>query len=246
MKAMILTAGVGSRLRPLTDTRPKALIEINGVPMLEIVLRRLIQAGFDEVIINVYHFADMIVDFLRTKENFGIRIEISREPELLDTGGGLKKVAGFFNDGQPFLVHNVDVLSNIDLNKMYRFHLKKSALATLAVQARTTGRYFLFDENGTLCGWESVKENRIEWAKSAVANVRRLAFNGIHVISPQIFPKMNEEGIIFSINQAYLRLAGEGERILAFRVDDYFWQDIGSMDKLGKIRREIDEGKVKM
>jgi NDP-sugar pyrophosphorylase family protein len=186
------------------------------------------------------------VDFLRTKENFGIRIEISREPELLDTGGGLKKVAGFFNDGQPFLVHNVDVLSNIDLSKMHRFHLEKSALATLAVQARASGRYFLFDENGTLCGWESVKENRIEWAKSAVANVRRLAFNGIHVISPQIFPKMNEEGIIFSINQAYLRLAGEGERILAFRVDDYFWQDIGSMDKLGKIRREIDEGKVKM
>src|SRR5574342_1277295 len=113
MKAMILAAGVGNRLRPLTDTCPKALIDINGVPMLEIVLRRLINAGCTEVVINVFHLAEMIVDFLRAKNNFGIRIEISRETSLLNTGGGLKKVADFFNDGRPFLVHNVDVLSNI-------------------------------------------------------------------------------------------------------------------------------------
>jgi NDP-sugar pyrophosphorylase family protein len=243
MKAMILAAGVGSRLRPLTDTRPKALVEINGVPVLEIVLRRLINAGFNEVVINVFHFADKIVDFLQAKRKFGIRIEISRETELLDTGGGLKKVADFFNDGQPFLVHNVDVISNIDLTKMYRFHVENSALATLAVQKRATSRYFLFDENGRLCGWESVNEKWQEWAKSPVSNFERLAFNGIHVISPEIFSKMSEIGV-FSINQTYLRLAGEGEKILAFRVDDYYWWDVGRPEGLELVRQKRREGKL--
>jgi NDP-sugar pyrophosphorylase family protein len=240
MKAMILAAGVGSRLRPLTDTCPKALIDINGVPMLEIVLRRLINAGYTEVVINVFHLADMIVDFLRVRNNFGIHIEISRETELLDTGGGLKKVASFFNDGRPFLVHNVDVLSNIDLNKMQRFHVENGSLATLAVQDRITGRYFLFDEKGMLRGWESVKENRVEWTTAPLAGFQRLAFNGIHVISPEIFPKMREEGA-FSIIPTYLRLAGEDEKILAFRVDDYYWRDLGRLEKLEEMRREMKE-----
>ncbi|MCI0696414.1 nucleotidyltransferase family protein [candidate division KSB1 bacterium] len=243
MKAMILAAGVGSRLRPLTDTCPKALIDINGVPMLEIVLRRLIKAGCNEAVINVFHLADMVVDFLRARNNFGIRIEISREAELLDTGGGLKKVAGFFNDRQPFFVHNVDVLSNIDLNKMYRFHVENDGLATLAVQNRVTGRYFLFDEKGVLRGWESVKENRVEWATEPLASFQRLAFNGIHIISPEIFSKMREEGS-FSIIQTYLRLAGEGEKILAFRMDDYYWRDLGRSEKLEETRRELREGRM--
>jgi NDP-sugar pyrophosphorylase family protein len=243
MKAMILTAGVGSRLRPLTDTCPKALIDINGVPMLEIVLRRLINAGCTEVVINVFHLAETILDFLRAKNNFGIRIEISHETALLDTGGGLKKVAGFFDDGRPFFVHNVDVLSNIDLNKMYCFHVENVGLATLAVQNRTTGRYFLFDEKGLLRGWESVKDQRIEWAGTPLNDFQRLAFNGIHVISPEIFSKMREEGA-FSIIQTYLRLASEGEKILAFRMDDYDWRDLGRLEKLEEARREAREGKV--
>jgi NDP-sugar pyrophosphorylase family protein len=237
MKAMILAAGVGSRLRPLTDTCPKALIDINGVPMLEIVLKRLIQAGCTEVVINVFHLADMIVDFLRARNNFGIRLEISRETALLDTGGGLKKVADFFDDGQPFFVHNVDVLSDLDLQKMYRAHVESTALATLAVQSRSTGRYFLFDATGALCGWESVAENKQVFAKLPSGKCERLAFNGIHVISPEIFPKMHETGA-FSINQTYLRLAGEGEKILAFRMDDYYWRDIGRPEKLEQARRE--------
>jgi NDP-sugar pyrophosphorylase family protein len=245
MKAMILAAGVGSRLRPLTDTCPKALIDINGVQILEIVLRRLINAGCTEIVVNVFHLADMIVDFLRAKNNFGIRIEISRETELLDTGGGLKKVAGFFNDGRPFFMHNVDVLSNIDLTKLYRFHVENASLATLAVQDRMTGRYFLFDEQGVLRGWESVKENRVEWAGTPLADFQRLAFNGIHVISPEIFPKMREEGT-FSIIQTYLRLAGEGKKILAFRMDDYYWRDLGRLEKLEEARREAREGKMEL
>jgi NDP-sugar pyrophosphorylase family protein len=243
MKAMILAAGVGSRLRPLTETCPKALIDINGAPVLEIVVKRLIKAGCAEIIINVFHLADMIVDFLRAKKNFGIRIEISRETELLDTGGGLKKAAAFFDDGQAFFLHNVDVLSNIDLKEMYRYHVEKEALATLAVQSRQTGRYFLFDENDRLSGWESVAENQKMLARTPQGNVARLAFNGIHLISPEIFSKMNETGV-FSINQTYLRLAGEGEKILAFHTDEYFWRDIGRLKSLEEIRQEA--GMVKL
>jgi len=237
MKAMILAAGVGSRLRPLTDTCPKALIDINGTPMLEIVLRRLIQAGCNEVIINVFHLADLIVEFLQRRKNLGLHIEISRETELLDTGGGLKNAASFFDDGRPFFLHNVDVLSDVDLNRMYRDHLEHKALATLAVQARQTARYFLFDENDALCGWESIGENKKTLAKTPAGNVTRLAFNGIHVISPQIFSRMNETGV-FSINQTYLRLAGAGEKIMAFHMDEYYWRDIGRLEKLEEIRRE--------
>lgn len=238
MKAMILAAGVGSRLRPLTDSCPKALIDINGVPMLEIVLRRLIKAGCREVVINVFHFADKIVEFLQRRKNFGIGIEISREMELLETGGGLKNVAHFFDNDQPFFLHNVDVLSNIDLNKMYRYHLENGALVTLAVQARQTSRYFLFDAGNTLCGWESVKNSKKTITKAPAGNLTRFAFNGIHVISPKIFSQMSESGA-FSIIQTYLRLAGEGEKILGFQVEEYFWREIGRLERLEEIRREV-------
>ena len=237
MKAMILAAGLGSRLRPLTDSRPKALIDINGVPMLEIVLRRLIKAGCREVIVNVFHFADMVVEFLQRHQNFGIQIEISRERELLNTGGGLKNAAHFFDDDQPFFLHNVDVLSDIDLNKMYRSHLENGALATLAVQARQTSRYFLFDANHLLCGWESLADSKKTIDRAPASELTRFAFNGIHVISPRIFSKMSETGA-FSIIQTYLRLAGGGEKILAFPMDAYYWRDVGRLEKLEEIRRE--------
>jgi NDP-sugar pyrophosphorylase family protein len=237
MKAMILAAGVGSRLRPLTDTCPKALIDINGTPMLEIVLRRLIQAGCNEIIINVFHLADLIIEFLQRRKNFDIRIEISHEPELLNTGGGLKNAGSFFDDGRPFFLHNVDVLSDVDLNRMYRHHLEHAALATLAVQTRKTSRYFLFDENDALCGWESVADNKKTLTKTPAENVTRLAFNGIHVISPQIFSRMTETGA-FSINETYLRLAAAGEKILAFHMDACYWRDIGRLEKLAAVRKE--------
>ncbi len=152
MKAMILAAGLGTRLRPLTDDRPKALVEISGHTLLEITLRRLKQFGIREVIVNVYHFADMVVDYLKQNGDFGMRIEISREEVLLDTGGALKKAAWFFQEDsgradEPFLVHNVDVLSSIDLHRMLLFHRTNQALATLAVQQRKTSRYLLFDES---------------------------------------------------------------------------------------------------
>ena len=164
MKAMILAAGLGTRLRPLTDDRPKALVEINGRTLLEITLSRLRSFGVREAIVNVHHFADLIVEYLKTNDNFGMRIEVSREEALLDTGGGLKKAAHFFVEDsvkdsgrskEPFIVHNVDVLSTIDLRRMVQFHIENQALATLAVQNRKTSRYLLFDDRLQLCGRRS-------------------------------------------------------------------------------------------
>src|SRR5262245_3541326 len=147
-KAMVLAAGLGTRLRPLTNDRPKALVELNNRTLLEITLTRLRAAGVTNAIVNVHHFSEMIVDYLKQHQNFGIRVEISREDDLLlDTGGGLKKAAWFFaQDSTPFILHNVDVISDIDLRKMAEFHAEQNALATLMVQNRQTARYLLFDE----------------------------------------------------------------------------------------------------
>jgi mannose-1-phosphate guanylyltransferase len=157
MKAMILTAGLGTRLRPLTNDRPKALVEVAGRTLLELALSRLRAFGVREVIVNTHHYADMIFEYLDAKNKFGMRVEISREEILLDTGGGLKKAAWFFlegNDGPPksFILYNVDVLSTIDLEAMVRFHTENDSLATLAVQKRETSRHLIFDEHGQLCG----------------------------------------------------------------------------------------------
>jgi NDP-sugar pyrophosphorylase family protein len=233
MKAMILAAGVGSRLRPLTDDTPKALIDVGGAPMIEHVIRRLKLSGVTEIVVNLFHLGDRIVDFLAARGNFGLRVAFTREAELLDTGGGLKNAAQFFDDGRPFYLHNVDVLSEIDLVELRRIHRANHALATLAVQRRPSSRLLLFDRDGLLCGRET--REGVEWANAPVRDVERLAFTGIHMIDPAIFPKMTETGI-FPITQAYLRLAGEGERIVACRVDGSYWQDIGSLENLAKAR----------
>jgi NDP-sugar pyrophosphorylase family protein len=234
MRAMVLAAGLGTRLRPLTDNRPKALVEVGGRTLLEIALARLNSFGIREVIVNVHHFADMIVDYLKTNNNFGMRIEISREDDvLLDTGGGLKKAAYFFleNSGaaeEPFVLHNVDVISTIDLHRMAQFHGENRALATLAVQERPTSRYLLFDEQLQLCGRKSGRDGQAELVSSSL-HPKALAFSGIHVISPRLFSLMTEEGV-FSIIAPYLRLAAQGEKIIAFRSDDYQWRDLGRLD----------------
>ncbi len=236
MKAMVLAAGEGRRLRPLTDSRPKALIEIEGVPMLEIVLRRLIAAGVDAAVVNVFHLAEQIIEFLETRD-YGIRIAISRESELLDTGGGLKKVADFF-DREPFFVHNVDVLSNLDLAALYRKHQGSGALATLAVRERPSTRCLLFDANDRLVGRSTPAGD--EWARGPVPECRRLPFDGVQVLSPELLPQMTEAGA-FSILKTYLRLAAEGADIRAYRSDAFYWQDIGTAQKLEEARRRARE-----
>ncbi len=219
MKAMVLAAGLGRRLRPLTDELPKALVPIRGIPILEIVIRRLMRAGVDQLIVNTHHLSDQVESFL-SQAGFGVPITLSHEDDLLETGGGLKHASWFFDDGRPFFVHNADVLSSIDLERMYRFHEENGALATLAVSQRPSPRRLFFDKNDRLLSSERTK-------------AQSLAFNGIHVVSPRIFPLMSESGA-FSITQTYLRLAGVGQAIQAFRTDEYFCTDIGTPDKLEK------------
>jgi len=244
MKAMVLAAGLGTRLRPLTDTRPKALVEVAGRTMLEITLARLRAFGVDEVIINVHHFADMVLDYLKSNNNFGLRTEISREDVLLDTGGGLKKAAYFFlqhgDAEQPFIVHNVDVISTVDLRRMVQFHSDNHALATLAVQERETSRYLLFDESNHLCGRRSGLEGKPEFVRRS-SKPQALAFSGIHVVSPRLLNMITEEGV-FSIIPAYLRLSSQGEKILAFRADEYYWRDLGTPENVVQAAREFESG----
>ena len=244
MKAMILAAGLGTRLRPLTDDRPKALVEVAGRTMLEITLLRLRALDIREVIINVHHFADMVVDYLKKKNNFGMRIEISREDVLLDTGGGLKKAAPFFLEDcsafeESFILHNVDVISTIDLRRMVQFHTDNEALATLAVQARETSRHLLFDQQLQLCGRRSGREQKDEFVRSSVP-VQALAFSGIHIISPRLFAMMTEEGA-FSIITSYLRIAALGGKIMAFRADEYYWRDLGTPENVLRAAQDVEQ-----
>jgi len=237
---MILAAGLGTRLRPLTDNRPKALVEVAGHTLLEITLSRLRSSGITEVVINVHHFADMIVEYLKAHNNFGMHVEVSREETLLDTGGGLKKAAYFFADSQgdePFVLHNADVISTIDLDRMLQFHNEHHALATLAVQDRETSRYLLFDDQAILCGRRAGNHGETELVRLS-PKPQALAFTGIHVISPRLLQLMTEDGT-FSIITTYLRLASQRENILAFRADEYYWRDLGRPENIVQAAEDL-------
>jgi len=237
VKAMVLAAGVGSRLRPLTDQTPKALLEVGGKPMLEHVLRRLAGAGVDAAVVNLHHLPEQVEAFLKSRD-FGLRVELSREETLLDTGGGLKHAARFFDDGEPFFIHNADIYSEVDLRALYRAHRASGALATLGARKRQGSRYFLFTPEGRLCGWEHPGQGRVEWAGPARPDAERLGFDCIHVASPALLEKMTETGV-FSIKDVYLRLAAAGEDLRAFRADEWFWIDVGSPEKLERLRARL-------
>lgn len=245
MRAMILAAGLGTRLRPLTDHRPKALVEVGGQTLLEITLRRLSSFGIHEFIVNVHHFADLVVEYLKKNDCFGMRIEVSREDVLLDTGGGLKKAAWFFleeaNHGQPFVLHNVDVLSTIDISGMARAHSETNALATLGVHDRKTSRYLLFDERDQLCGRRKAEEPP-ELVRTT-PQPRPLAFSGVHIISPRLLAMMSEHGV-FSIIDSYMRLAGRGESVRGFRVDQYYWRDLGKPENVLAAEQDIENSSI--
>jgi len=243
MKAMVLAAGLGTRLRPLTNDKPKALVGIGGRTLLEITLTRLQECGIREVIVNVHHFADEVIDYLKAHGNFGMRVEVSREEVLLDTGGGLKKAGWFFLEnpadlGEPFLLHNVDVISTIDFGAMVEAHKKAGALATLAVQERDTSRLLLFDEQMRLCGRRAGAEPEI--ARQA-AKTQALAFAGIHVISPRLIGLMSEDGV-FSIVNTYLRLATQGENVQGYRADEFYWRDLGKPESLIQAEKDYTLG----
>jgi mannose-1-phosphate guanylyltransferase len=246
MKAMILAAGLGTRLRPLTNDRPKALVEVAGRTLLEITLTRLSTFGVRDAIVNVHHFADPVVSYLKAHNNFGMHIEISREEELLDTGGGLKKAGWFLRDAEgrdePFLLHNVDVISTIDLSRMVNVHRENDALVTLATQKRETSRYLLFNEELELCGRKAGRDKEVEIVRSS-GHLQPLAFSGIHVISPRLLDKISEDGA-FSIIASYLRLAGDDERIQGFCADEYYWRDLGKLHDLEQAAEDVKQGIV--
>ncbi len=231
MKAMILAAGLGTRLKPLTNTIPKALMPLKQSPILEHLILRLKQAGITDIIINVHHFPEQIVAFLKKSHYFDIHIEVSYEEDLLDTGGGLKKAQWFFNDGKPFLLHNVDIVSNLDLSMMLKYHLQKNSLVTLAVRTRSTARYLLFDTSDQLIGWEDVHLNQKKIAAPFSADLRPFSFMGIHIISPDIFTQLPETQK-FSIIAAYLDLAAQKKPIYAFYADMFSWSDLGQIQNL--------------
>ncbi len=230
MKAFILAAGLGTRLRPLTDSTPKALIKLNGIPLLEFIIKRLIKFGFNEIIINVHHLAEQIIDFLG-KNKFDADIFISDERNLLlDTGGGLKKASFFFDDGFPFLIHNVDIISDINLTDFYEYHKKQNSIATIAVQKRNSSRYFLFDNENNLCGWKNSKTSETKIIRTSSSPFTEYAFSGIHAVNPDIFKYFPSDDV-FSIIDFYLAVAIE-KRITFYDHSRNFFFDLGKKENI--------------
>ena len=240
MKAMIFAAGLGTRLKPLTDHMPKALVPVAGKPMLEHVINKLKSSGVNEIVINVHHFANQIIDFVKVNDNFGITIHISDESEqLLDTGGGIKKASPFFTE--PFIVHNADILSNIDLKELYEYHLTSNNDATLLVSPRKTVRYLLFDNADRLCGW--VNKDTLQTKPAGVVYQPELqkeyAFGGIHVISPSLFQHMQDSWSgKFSIMDFYLETCRKAQ-LGGYIKEDLQLIDIGKTDTLVKAEEFI-------
>ena len=229
---MIFAAGLGTRLKPLTDTMPKALVSVGGDPLLKHVIIKLKNAGFERVVVNVHHFAQQIIDYLAANNNFGLDSRISDESEmLLETGGGIKKAIPLFDADSPVLIHNVDILSNVDLSAFY--DLSSNNNATLLVSERKTKRYLLFDEQMNLKGWTNVETGEVKspYVPLDVEPLQRLAFSGIHVISPFMFPCFDEMPQRFSIIDFYLKFCCNYP-LRGYRKTDLRLMDVGKTDTL--------------
>mgnify|MGYP001216175299 FL=1 len=229
MQAMILAAGLGTRLGHLTADRPKALVEIKGKTLLEITAQKLIAAGCTHLIINAHHFADQIVSFIETKNGFGVQTDISVEDTLLDTGGGIRFASRYFEQA-PLLIHNVDIITDLDLAGFYAAGRELQADALLAVRQRSSNRYFSFDTSMQLRGWESVNP---AIRKGAVerGDGRQFGFLGIHLISPELMDHFFFF-FAFSVVDWYLDLAAGGKRIMGHINNDAVWIDVGTPEKL--------------
>jgi NDP-sugar pyrophosphorylase family protein len=231
MRAMILAAGLGTRLRPITNSIPKALIKIKEHTLLELQIRKLKSSGINKIIINIHHHAKMIENYLKRNSYFDCNIVLSDESnQLLETGGGLKKAARFFSDSSPFLIHNVDVITNLNLNKFFDHHNKVNALATLAVMERKSSRYFVFDEENILVGWKNEKTEESKVVRKPIGKIKLLAFSGIQIVEPKIFKYFPDKDV-FSLVDLYLAAASE-ERVAAFNHSDDIWLDLGKKENL--------------
>ena len=231
MKAFILAAGEGTRLKPITDSLPKALVRIGNYTLLEIVIRRLIRAGIKSLVINVHHFPDQIIGFLRSNDNFGLDIQISDESgELLDTGGAIKKAGAFFQGEETVLVHNIDILSNLDLNALAAWHQEKGALVTLAVKNRPTSRSLIVDAAGRLCGWEFPDKKLSILTRDNRKGLTATAFSGVYVFSVKLLEKFPEDSV-FGFIPWLLNLASS-EKILTWDQSPAFWYEAGRKESI--------------
>ena len=232
MRAMILAAGLGKRLKPLTNVKPKALVEVGGFTMLELAIKYLKKYGFSEIIINVHHFGDQIIDYINKHDQFGLNICFSDErTQLMDTGGAIVHASSYFKDPEPFLVMGVDVLTNLDLEKFIQYHLEQKPLVTLAVKDRETTRSLMFNENMRLIGW---RDNRSgETRGTQIQNAKyALGFSVIQIIQPEIFRLIDEKGA-FPIMELYLRLM-ESQKIIGFRHNEDIWLEFGRNDRIAE------------
>jgi NDP-sugar pyrophosphorylase family protein len=239
MKAMIFAAGLGTRLGSATTNTPKALVKINGQSLLEIAINRLHKFGFNQIIINVHHHAEQIIDFVE-KYSGDARLYISDEREkLLDTGGGLFKAASFFENEKAFLVYNADILCTLDLRMLYNYHIENKGLATLVVRHRETARQLLFDNKNQLCGWINTKTKEQILSRSC-NTTKHLAFSGIHIISPEIFNTyQTQANLPFSTTKMYLELS-EQHPIIAFNDPHSHWLDVGKPETLKEAKENFN------
>jgi len=234
MKAMIFAAGLGKRLGKITENIPKALVDINGKTALHIAVERCSSYGFNDIIINVHHFADMVENEVNRLNNLGFRITVSDERDmLLENGGGLYKARVFF-DKDPFLLYNVDIISDLDLSALYRLHIEKNGLATLAVRDRPGKRFLLIDKYGQMRGWRNIVSGEQILAGVSDAGLSEIAFSSIHMVEPEIFNYMHD-GIYTMIN-LYLNLAAE-HKIYTLRHDEGYWVDVGTPESLEYVRK---------
>ena len=234
MQAMIFAAGLGTRLKPLTDRIPKALVRVGGEPLLKRVIFQLKDAGFTRIVVNVHHFSNQIIDYLRDNDNFGMDIRISDESDkLLETGGGIKKAWPLFDQKEPVLIHNVDILSNVDLKKFYQMEAETPLAARLLVSARKTKRYLLFDDTMRLVGWTNIETGEVKspYKDLDPKQYKSYAFSGIHMVAPSLFPLMEEEPDKFPIMDFYLRHCDK-VRIEGYVKNDLKLMDVGKQETL--------------
>ncbi len=233
INAMIFAAGLGTRLKHHTLNCPKALVLLNGKPLLEHCILKLKDFGVDRIVINVHHFADQIEDFLQSKDNFGMDILISDERDLLlDTGGAIKKAKSLFLPNSLILIYNVDILSSLNLSKLFEAHRKSKALATLNLRAKNTNRYLCFNQDDLLCAWKNDATQEVKIVDDSYLNSKGYSFSGIHIIDSKLLDLIKEKGV-FSIIDLYLRLA-KNQAISGYHDSSDLWMDLGSPEALLK------------
>ncbi len=235
-KALIFAAGLGTRLYPLTKDKPKALVEINKIPLIDLAIRKLKKHGFNDITVNIHHFAEKLKKHLLKYNSTDVNISISDETDkLLDTGGGLLKASRIMKDNKPILIYNVDIITDLDLSELYDFHNKNKALATLAVQERKSNRSLLFNQENLLCGWQNT-ETKEKIISRKYTEINKKNFSGIHIIDPKL-PEMITEKGKFSIIKTYLRLSAT-EKIQAFNHNSK-WIDAGTKENLKKAEQNF-------